>query len=291
MRDVLLVSLASAALFAFGNSLQHLVASKLDDHQDLPVAKLILVLVRRKLWVAGALISGAAFATHVLALSLGNVGVVQALLLSGVVMAILMRPVLEGHRPRLRSVVIALATMSGLALYVASGAISQQIARQGVLPESAMAALVAVAAALVVSATVRRRGPVSAIALAATSGTLMGTGAMLMKSLLVAAPSIPEALTDWRAYGVVAFGLIGTALNQKAYSIGSLPATMPSLNVASVLIGGLAGALVFGEVPRYDLNGVLGQIVGLGIVAAGLTLGATEEVRRQRASEPVSLAV
>ncbi len=275
--EVVVVSLCSAALFATGNSLQHLAASSLPD-KHLPVLQVMRLLLRRWHWLAGAFIAAAAFGTHVLALSVGRVGVVQPLLLSGVVMAILVRPLLGREWPKAADVASASVTVLGLVLYVVSGAIADQQPRDPLASEHTMV-LGVVATALVAFTYARRPRSGAAFVLAATAGLLMGTGAMLVKSVLESSDQGTLFFLDWRVGGVLALGLAGTALNQKAYHLGTMTTTMPALNVASVVIGGVAGAMVFGEFPRVDAMALVGQGAGVLVMSVGLVMCA----RRQSA--------
>ena len=90
------------------------------------------------------------------------------------------------------------------------------------------------------------------------------------------------------------FGLevAGTFLNQRAYHAGPLSRSMPVVNVASVLIGGLFGILVFGELPRHDPVSLAFQAAGIGLACLGLVMltrhEATPALDSERRSNLVS---
>jgi hypothetical protein len=65
-------------------------------------------------------------------------------------------------------------------------------------------------------------------------------------------------------------GIVGTAINQRAYQIAPLAFSMPVVNVVGVLVAMVFGAFVFGEVPGHSPEGMAVQLIGLGVLAAGL---------------------
>ena len=126
------VCLLSAALFATGNSLQHVGANNLGG-TNLPPLQIALRLARNKTWLLGSAIALTAFGTHVLALGLGEVGVVQPLLLVGVIFGICFRPLLDGARAHVIEISGAVIAVAGLILYIRAGAIydSEPVAPRG----------------------------------------------------------------------------------------------------------------------------------------------------------------
>ncbi len=65
-------------------------------------------------------------------------------------------------------------------------------------------------------------------------------------------------------------GILGTAINQRAYQIAPLAFSMPVVNVVGVLVAIVFGAFVFGEVPGHSPGGMVVQLLGLGVLAVGL---------------------
>ena len=64
-------------------------------------------------------------------------------------------------------------------------------------------------------------------------------------------------------------GILGTAINQRAYQIAPLAFSMPVVNVVGVLVAIVFGAFVFGEVPGHSPGGMVVQLLGLGVLAVG----------------------
>src|SRR5699024_12296545 len=88
MTPVLVVAIASACGFALSTSLQHRVATHAPAHVTSTVRILRWVMLR-PVWIAGALTGVAALGLHALALRLGSLSVVQPIMTSGVVLAVL----------------------------------------------------------------------------------------------------------------------------------------------------------------------------------------------------------
>lgn len=278
------VCLLSALLFAAGNSLQHVGANNLGG-TDLPPLKIAWRLARNKVWLLGSAIAMAAFATHVVALGLGNVGVVQPLLLVGVILAICFRPLLDGARAHVKELGGAVVAVAGLALYIRAGAIYD--AESGDPASSSLVVtLTAVGAVAVLLAVARRLHLNLSLTFGLCAGLLMGTGAGLFKQILES-DGLHDQLLGWQLPTALALEIAGTFLNQRAYHTGPLSGSMPVLNVASVLMGGLFGALVFGQLPSLDPGSVAGQLGGIGLAGLGLIV----LVRHQADTAPQLVSV
>jgi len=69
---------------------------------------------------------------------------------------------------------------------------------------------------------------------------------------------------------VVAVGLSGVTLNQRAYRVAPLSASMPLLNMVNVLVALIFGFVVFGETISRSPGALAGQLVALACIAVGL---------------------
>jgi hypothetical protein len=82
------------------------------------------------------------------------------------------------------------------------------------------------------------------------------------------------------ALGMLAVaGLLGTAMNQRAYQIAPIAFSMPLVNVVDIMVAVLFGAAVFGEVPGHTVSHVVVQLAALGCVTTGLALIAALRAR------------
>jgi hypothetical protein len=89
----------------------------------------------------------------------------------------------------------------------------------------------------------------------------------------------------------VGVGVLGTAINQRAYQIAPLAFSMPLVNVVDVLIAIGFGGLVFGEVPGHGPGGVAVQVLALATLAIGLREIARLAPRRREPLAPPRIRV
>ncbi len=269
------VGLASAAGFALSNALQHRAAGTVPPavHRVLAV---LAHLARQRVWVTATCISFCALLLHAVALQLGSLALVQPLMLAGVVLALPARAALEHKRPRWCEVRAVGITVLGLAAFI----VSASAEASGTLPEVAAAAVFVLGCLAVGFAALRAsrssghgEDRFRAAMLGAGAGVMFGATAGLLKYVGTAAASPGERLSVVMAVGMlVAAGLLGTAMNQRAYQIAPITFSMPVVNVVDILVAVLFGAAVFGEVPGHTVGHLAAQLGALGCVAVGLAL-------------------
>lgn len=275
MPDALLPGMIAATAafgFAFSTSLQHQAAGGVPDQIANPFALLFRLLLRPR-WVLGSSIGLTSWFLHAVALNHGTLSLVQPIILLGVVMAVFVRSALEHSRPNRHEVVGVAITITSLIIFV--GVVDTDMSDQ---PPSGRAAaivvLVAVAIAAVVTAAVNRlhhRAQAARI-LGSTAGMLFGVTAVLMKLTgeAISESGVPGFLGHWAPYALVTCGIIALALNQRAYQLSRLADSMPILNVTSVLVSILLGALLFHEQLPTEPWVWAVQAVGLAGIALGL---------------------
>ena len=262
-------ALASAVGFALSTSLQHREAGGSPDGRLFGVLRFVLT---RKLWVLGAIIGFIALTLHALALNNGAIALVQPIMVSGVVLAVLFRAAFDRAVPAPRELLgVTLTTLAlGCFLVVADPrAEADSDERQAVLLWLVGAFSIA---ALVLVAN-RLRSPVRAsFLLGSASGVCFGLTAGLLKLISndFGADGVMGVLTSWHLYAQVATGLTGVAINQRAYHLAPLAISMPVLNVVDVLVALAFGVLVFNEVPTRHPVGI--AVLGLCLVLMGLGL-------------------
>jgi glucose uptake protein GlcU len=69
---------------------------------------------------------------------------------------------------------------------------------------------------------------------------------------------------------MVAAGLLGTAMNQRAYQLAPISYSMPLVNVVDIIVAVAFGAAVYGELPGHSAPLLGLQLTALGCVAVGL---------------------
>lgn len=269
------MGLGSAGGFAVSNALQHRAAGTVPStvHSALAV---LGHLARQRVWLGATGISFCALLLHALALQVGSIALVQPLMLVGVVLAVPARAALEHKRPRWCEVRAVGVTVVGLGAFILSANAQRSGASPGI-PTAVVfvfGCFVVGLCALRASRTCRPGAAgFQAALLGAGAGVMFGATAGLLK--LVGTPATWHGgwLAPLTVLGLlIAAGLLGTAMNQRAYQIAPLAFSMPLVNVVDILVAVLFGAAVFGELPGHTVANLAVQVGALGCVCAGLAL-------------------
>ena len=122
---VVVVTLASALAFSVSSSLKHVSAGQVPDAQDLgarSLGRFVRATLAHPLWLGGIGADVVGLSLQVIALHLGALGVVQPLLISGLLFALPLGPVGESSGDRLGgSGVAGAGGLFGVGWYGASG--------------------------------------------------------------------------------------------------------------------------------------------------------------------------
>ena len=269
-----LTALASASGFAVAMSCQH-HASGRTPGAITTTPRAIMFLVSQPLWLLGAAIGFGSLLLHALALRLGALAVVQPVMVSAIVLAVPVRAGLSRRLPRLEEMRAVSLTAGGLAVFLLTAHPAPSRSR----PEAGRL-LVVVLAAVAVSVVTARLGSrcrdrvPQALFLGAAAGLLFGLTAALLKTVVqeVSDSGLVSLLTSWPLGALICVGVLGTALNQRAYRIAALSVSMPMLSVVEVLLALALGAALFGETPAHDPLALIVQALALACMVTGLWL-------------------
>lgn len=269
----IVLAACSAGGFALSTSLQHHSAEKTPAAVR-GTGGLLLHLAGRPWWMVGQLVAVVSFVLHAVALRLGTIVAVQPVVVSGIVLAVPVRAALIRRLPSLGEVVTVGITAAGLAVLL----IASQPSAGTSLPNEPVSALgtlaVVGAAGLLALFAARRPDPHrSATWFGVAAGLLFGLVAGLVKltfSQLDAASGAGGVLGSWALWAVLVTGLCGVAINQRAYRIARLSASMPVLNIVDVLVALGFGVAVFHEMPRHTAGAAFAQALALGCIGLGL---------------------
>ncbi len=273
------VAVASAAFFACGTSLQHRAAGSLPGSDGSGV-RMVTRLARRPSWLAGIGFSVLAFCLHATALSLGDLALVQPVIVSGIVFAVLVRNALDRRLPSRRELAWSAFTWAGLALFISvvrSSAPHPPSTTNAVWFVSAGVGMVSVA---VLAANKTKAAQRRGLLLGGAAGVLFGLIAGLIKVALgQAALGVVHLFAHWSPWVMLALGIWALVLNQRAYQATRLSVSMPVLNIVDVMVAIAFGFAVFGE-RLFSSPLTLGaEIVGLLAIGIGVRqLAAAAEV-------------
>jgi len=270
------VSLSSAFAFAVSTSLKHASAGDVPDAQNLDPRRLgrfIQATLAHRLWLGGVGADVIGLSLQVIALHLGALSVVQPLMLSGLVFALLLRQRFE-HNITHREIGWAVALVAILAAFVTLAGTGAQHSGAGDVDR--MPAVVSAVVGLVLAAVcvglgrASQHGGRSAALLGVATGAVYAADAALLKAVSDRAQGgVLEVAESWQLYVVIVLGACGLLLNQLAFQAGPLTASLPAIATVDPLLSIVVGVAVYDEHIRR------GPLAGIGLVMLLTLMGVT----------------
>ena len=264
-------AVAGAASFGAAGVLQHRATQEAPPREPLRF-HLLIDLFKFPAFRWGLLLSGLGFGLQVLALRFGPLILVQPLLVTGVLFYLGFASLLERRRPDSLIVIGAFTALVGLIVFLAvasPSAGSDSFQSAAALPLGL--SLVAVVALCLVIAS-RLRSEVRAVPLAAATAVCYGVTAGLVRSLLSSTQGV-EALTNWQLYAALVTGPAGFLLNQNAFQTGIFGSVATAtITVGDPLVSIGIGIVWLGESISTGVRAVVGEVLGLALLAGGVTL-------------------
>jgi drug/metabolite transporter (DMT)-like permease len=239
-------ALLAALLFAVSASLQQssarttaLAAPKASSAAAAAVA-FFRKLLRQPVWLGGLAVNVAGFCVHAVALRLGPIPVVQALL----VMQLLFALPLAAWRRRiklLRTDWIGTALVCGGLVVLVTRHLSHGDVRPASLPFGLIAVGGIIAVLVAVGAQIpRQRTQTRAALLGVAAGCCSATTAVLV---VVATHDLPRL--TWPLAGIVVSAALSGLVSQAAFASGSLPTALTSMTVSDPSVSYLATVMLF----------------------------------------------
>lgn len=285
---VVAVTLASALAFATSSALKHASAGQVPDASRMhprALGRFIAATVSNRFWLGGIAADAVGLSLQLVALHLGALGVVQPLLLTGLLFALLLRGHSQG-RLSAREIGWALVVTASLAGFLAlAGTADEVLPPDGIDRKPAVAAavvgLVLAAVCVVLGRRAAARGRAAAL-LGIAVGVIYASTAALLKALTTIALQGPVSLlTSWQLYAVVVLGGTGLLMNQLAFQAGPLTASLPAIATVDPLLSIVIGVVVYDEQVRQGVPAALG-LGALLLVMGGSVIALT---RAEQASE------
>ncbi len=294
----LVVTLSVSAAFAFSVSttLKKASASQVPDvrHPHAGgVARFVQGTLTHPLWLAGLAADAVGLSLQVTALHLGALALVQPLLVSGLLFALLLRHRRVWHISRQESIWAVVLTGCLIGFLSLSGSISsqQQPSTADRLPAAiaALAGLLTAGTCLILAHRLVPSTSRAALIGIAVGAIFAGTAALIKATTNVLTAHGPAAvLTSWQLYAVLVLGGIGLFLTQVAFQAGPLTASLPAISTVDPLVSVAIGGLVYDEHLRR------GPLAGLVLLALLLLLAtaviALSRVEAAEVSEPTTPA-
>jgi drug/metabolite transporter (DMT)-like permease len=263
-----LLALVAACAFALGNAMQQRGALRTSARGE--SSRFLLQLFRRPVWILGEALQIAGFVAQVVALAIGSLLVVQAIVVSSFVIALPCGVWLTDQRLGRREVLGALTTVTGLILFLVGGHSTGSTNHA-----TAAGWVVCLAVSAVVLAgldlTSRRVGPAPAAAvLGAAAGIAFGLQGGQVKALAHVGGGVVGIVTSWQLYALAVVGFAGFVYQQRGLKVGVLAPNLAASNVATLVASVVLGVALFAETLGRGAIGLALSVLGLVLMAAGI---------------------
>ena len=268
---IVFLALLSAFVYGAGVVLQQRAALEAPP-EEAARPRLLLRLVRRPLWLLGLSADVVGFGLQAAALHRGSLVVVQPLITTSLVFALVLTSVWT-HEPISRRQWTAVGmVLLGLAVFLIVAAPNEESSavagmRDWILTTTTITA----AAGVALAAGLRAVGSARAAFFAVAAGIADAFMAVMAKTF---SGSFDDGLAatfrSWTPYALVAAGLIAMLLISTAYQAGHPTVSLPIITVTDPLVASLIGISLFGD--ELLLDGVRGPLVLLALAAMGTGL-------------------
>jgi hypothetical protein len=270
---MIVTALAAAVLYGAGAAVeQRQAAAAPESSAGRP--RLLFLLARQPLWLAGIAAQVGGFAAHAVALRSGPLATVQMLVAGELIVAVVIVRAWSG-RPLSRAswaaaLTVALAVAAFLAVTAPGHHHPAGHPNYGVA--AALGAVASGGGALVAAAMgLRAAGRSRAVLLAVAAGLADTCSAVVTMAFAYVASHGPAALlTSWTVYALVVSGVGNVLLTQTAYQAGRPMVTLPVIAVVTPVSSVAIGTGLLGEMPRTGAAGAV--IACLAVLLASVAL-------------------
>ena len=225
--------------------------------------ELVAFLIRQPLWLLGWVAAAAGFAFQAVALHSGQLSIVQPLLVTELVFALILRRFWVHQHIATMAWTAALVTCAALAVFLTAA----QPHGGHQQPDAAdwVSALAVFGGAVAVLAVVARSGsPVRRAALYATAASITWAlmAAFIKATTNTLAASGPVGtLTHWPIYALIASGVLGSVLQQAALQVGPLSVSQPLIVVVDPAVAIVLSVWIFDE--RFTVSPAQKVVAGV----------------------------
>ena len=269
---VVIMALGATALFGVSNVLMHVKARAAPAEHSLRPT-LLVHLARQPVWLAGIGTQMAGFGLQATALGLGSLTVVQALGPVGLLLALPLAARVSHKRFRGADWVGAVATVGGLAAFLAIAAPSKGVPVPTASAWSVLLAATVAGSGALIAMGRRLSGAARAIALGTASGAVLALTAAFTKTAADRfSHGFLTGVASWEPYALAVSGLLGILLMQSSFQAGDLEWSLPAMAVANPVVSVIAGTVAFHEHLSAPAGTVAILPVSLAVVLAGVVV-------------------
>ncbi len=280
------LALAAALMIGVGDVVQQRSAQQVTDK---PVGTLSLFrrLLRDRRWWAGSLVAGAGFGLQAAALGLGSVVLVQALLVTSLLFAMLISAAVSRRGITGPQAIWAVLLVAAVAVVVTVGDPQEGTPRGSLQTWTIVAAVMGPALVVCVLGARKASPAVGALLLGLMSGSLWGLFSVLTKGVVDQLDrGIPALLRLPELYVWLVVAVAATAWEQSAFRAGPLTASLPAVNVAEPIVGSILGVTVLGETLKTNHVGVFALAVSVAVMIAATVALAHSQATTAKSTAP-----
>ncbi|WP_345000180.1 DMT family transporter [Tsukamurella soli] len=278
-----LLALVAAFLFACGSAAQQSEAAQVEAGEPL-----MSELLHSPRWWLGIVGDIGGYLFQAAALAVGSVLVVQPLIVTTLLFALPISAILTRARVGRITWVLAAVLAAALAVFLVVGdptdGLPDAPGADWLWPLVAMA--IVTACSVVIGFIPALRGSLRALAFGVATGVLFAVTTVLTKPVLTSfehaglGDNLLRLLTDWRLYVLAACGIGAMYLQQRAFQLGPISASLPAITVGEPVGAAVLGGVVLDE--SVVLTGVRGVLV----IASVVAMIATSVVLARRSPAP-----
>jgi drug/metabolite transporter (DMT)-like permease len=272
---MIVTALAAAVLYGAGAAVeQRQAAAAPQSSAGRP--RLLLLLARQPLWLAGVAAQFGGFAAHAVALRSGPLATVQMLVAAELVVAVVIVRFWSGRPLSRASWAAALAVVVGIAAFLVltsptGHAHGDDLAHHSVGAAATGAAVAGAAAVALAAVGLRAAGRRRAVLLALAAGLADSCAAVVTMAFAHEASHGPVAVaTSWTVYAVIVCGIGNILLTQTAYQTGRPMITLPIISAVTPVASVAIGIGLLGETPRIGVAAQVGAGVAVLVTALAL---------------------
>lgn len=266
----IILGIVGAALLGAGFVVQQREAAHADASDGFSVS-LVGRLMRRRVWWIGVAAMAGGYVLVGWSLGSGNLVLVEPLIASNLLFALLVAAAWARRRPMRRSILGALALAGGVAGFVAAG--NPHGGRSVHIPVATWGwtgACVAGAVVGLVGWASRRDGAARAATLGAATGVLYGMQDALTRRVYGGLhDGLTPMLASWPVWTLVAVGALGVVMAQNAFDCAPLTASLPAISVGEPVVGIALGIVVFHSHVQTDVRSVCIEAASLAVMLVG----------------------
>jgi drug/metabolite transporter (DMT)-like permease len=266
-------ALAAACAFGVAAALQHQEAGQAPRSRTLSW-RLLAEVAKRPLWLAGLGLAVAAYGLQAIALAYGPLTLVAPIVAADLLFALPLAARWSRRPLRPKDWGGCLLVACGVAVFL--GVSPRSADRNDVPVADWIVVFVAVAIITIVAVSIGRVASPRARAglLAAAAGVVFGLTAAVTASFTrsLRHEGITTVLGHWQPWVLISLGITGILLSTGAFQASALSSSLPIIDTVEPVSGVIIGAVIFDERLASSATGLMVQLGGAVVAAAGIAM-------------------